>query len=179
MSTDSRIRRLALTAAFLLGAVLSPLASAAETTAPTAAASNRVPADRATYFGNSNLQNIWKDLESRQVINQRIVEGGSYSVNVRIVKPTDAPLVHQTSFDVWVVTAGSATAITGGELLNPVQRANADDKEGSSIRGGTEQALKTGDILFIPPGVAHGFKDINGFHAFLMRFEAQGAAAKP
>ena len=179
MNTVSSIRNVVLAAVFSLGAFLPPFASAAETAAPAAAASNRVPADRATYFGNSDLQNIWKDLESKQVINQRIVEGGSYSVNVRIVKPTDAPLVHQTSFDVWVVTAGSATAITGGEMLNPVQRPNADDSAGSSIRGGTEQPLKPGDILFIPPGVAHGFKDINGFHAFLIRFEAQGVAAKP
>jgi len=185
MKTGPSIRTSAITLAALLTVTASPatFCSEAAVAAPAAAApavaTNRVPSDRATFFANGDLQNIWKDLEARQVINQRIVEGGSYSVNVRIVKPNDAPLVHQASFDIWVVTAGSATAITGGELLNPVKRAVADDTAGTDIRGGTDRAIKQGDIVFIPPGVAHGFKDLKDFRAFLIRFEAKPTTAQP
>ena len=35
----------------------------------------------------------------------------------------------------------------------------------------TEQPLKAGDVLYVPPGVPHGFKDIRGFRAFLIRFD--------
>jgi len=131
------------------------------------------PKDKAAYFANQDLQPIWKDLEARQVINKRVLEGGTHSINIRIVKEGDAPLVHASSADVWVVTAGSATAITGGQLVDGKKRPNVDDEAGSSIRGGVEQALKPGDVLYVPSGVAHGFKDIKGFRAFLIRFDTK------
>ena len=83
-----------------------------------AAPTSTAPTGKATYFANSDFQNIWKDLEARQVINKRVLEGGAYSINVRIVRPSDAPLVHAASLDIWLVQAGSATAVTGGELLD-------------------------------------------------------------
>ena len=99
-----------------------------------------------------------------------MVEGGSHSINIRIVLPTNAPLVHALSADTWVVVEGTATAVTGGELVEPKKNANSDDTSGTSIKGGIEQPLKAGDILFVPPGVAHGFKDIKGFRAYLIRY---------
>ena len=137
------------------------------------AAQQAAPADRAAYFANADIQAAWKDLEARQVINKRVLEGGAYSINVRIVKEGDAPLVHAQSADVWVVTAGSATAITGGQLIDSKKRPNVDDEAGSAIRGGTEQALQPGDVLYVPPHVPHGFKDVKGFRAFLIRFDTK------
>ena len=162
-----------------LAAISSPVALAADTAAAPAVTAARAPTDKAAYFDNTNLQNIWKDLEARQVLNQRVLEGGTHSINVRIVKENDAPLVHHKSVDVWVVMAGTATSVTGGELLNPTQRANADDMAGTAIRGGVEQPLKQGDVIFVPPGVPHGFKNVKGFRAFLIRYDVQTGAATP
>src|SRR6185503_21114485 len=120
-----------------------------------------------------DLQTVWKDLEAKQILNKRVLEGGSHSINIRIVRPTDEPLVHAGSLDVWLVSAGSATAVTGGQLVNGKKRPNSDDEAGSAIKGGVEQALKAGDVLYVPPGVPHGFKDIKGFRAFLVRFDAK------
>src|SRR5262245_3622761 len=131
----------------------------------------RAPADKAAYFANTDFQSIWKDLEARQVINKRVLEGGSHSINVRIVKENDAPLVHAKSADVWVVTAGTATAVTGGQLVDSQKRPNSDDAAGACIQGGTEQPLKAGDVLYVPQGVAHGFKNVKDFRAFLIRFD--------
>jgi mannose-6-phosphate isomerase-like protein (cupin superfamily) len=131
------------------------------------------PTDKAAYFANSDLQNIWKDLEARQVLNKRVLEGGAYSINIRIVKPTDAPLVHAKSLDIWLVSAGSATATTGGKLIDMKKRPNSDDAAGTSIVGGVDQPLKAGDVLYVPPGAPHGFKDIQGFRAFLIRFDTK------
>jgi mannose-6-phosphate isomerase-like protein (cupin superfamily) len=130
------------------------------------------PTGKAGYFANSD-QNVWKDLEARQVLNKRVLEGGSHSINIRIVRPTDAPLVHANSLDIWLVSAGTATAVTGGELLDSKKRPNSDDVAGTSIKGGVEQPLKAGDVLYVPPGVPHGFKDIQGFRAFLVRFDTK------
>ena len=131
------------------------------------------PTGKAGYFAGSDIQNIWKDLEARQVLNQRVLEGGSHSINIRIVTPKDAPLAHANSLDIWLVHAGSATAVTGGQLLDTKKRPNSDDVAGTSIQGGVEQALKAGDVLYVPPGVPHGFKDIQGFRAFLIRVDAK------
>src|SRR5258705_4281165 len=123
------------------------------------------PTGKAAYFANSDLQNIWKDLEARQVLNKRVLEGGAYSINIRIVKPTDPPLVHAKSLDIWLVSAGSATAITGGQLLDTKKRPNSDDAAATSIKRGVEQALKAADVLYRPPGVPHGVKPIQAFPA--------------
>ena len=96
-----------------------------------------------------DIQNIWSDLEARQVLNKRVLEGGTHSINVRIVTPKDAPLAHAASLDIWLVQAGSATAVTGGELLDAKKRPNSDDVAGSTIKGGTEQPLKPGDVLYV------------------------------
>lgn len=131
------------------------------------------PKDKAAYFPNADIQSTWKDLEARQVINKRVLEGGAHSINVRIVKESDAPLVHAASADVWVVQAGTATAITGGQLADSQKRPNSDDAAGSSIRGGVEQPLGAGDVLYVPAGMPHGFKNVKGFRAFLIRFDTK------
>lgn len=137
-----------------------------------AAAAPPPPIGKAAYWSNGDIQNTWKDLEARQVINKRVMDGGTYSLNIRIVKENAAPLVHGTSCDLWIVQAGTATAITGGTLVDGKKRNPAvDDIAGTRIDGGVEQPLKAGDILYVPPGVPHGFKDIKGFRAFLVRWD--------
>ena len=131
------------------------------------------PKDKAAYFAHPEIETTWKDLEARQVINKRVLDGGAYSINVRIVKEGDAPLVHASSADVWLTMEGSATAITGGQLVDGKKRPNVDDEAGTAIRGGVEQVLKPGDVLFVPAGVPHGFKDIKGFRAYLIRFDTK------
>jgi mannose-6-phosphate isomerase-like protein (cupin superfamily) len=146
---------------------------AAVPAAPQAAAAPTAAKDKASYFTHSDIESTWKDLEARQVINKRVLDGGAYSINIRIVKEGDAPLVHASSVDIWVTMEGSATAVTGGQLVDGKKRPNVDDEAGTAIRGGVEQALKPGDVLFVPAGVPHGFKDIKGFRAYLIRFDTK------
>jgi len=135
------------------------------------------PKDRAAYFPNTDLRSIWADLEARQVINKRVLEGGTHSINIRIVKEGDAPLVHATSADVWVVMAGTAVAMTGGQLVDPRKRPNTDDEAGSAIRNAVEQPLQAGDVLYVPTSVPHGFKNVRGFRALLIRFDTQSPSS--
>lgn len=150
-----------------------PMQGQAGQQAAPAQAAPPAPTDKAAYWPNTDIQGIWKDIEAKQVINKRVMEGGAYSINIRIVKEGDAPLVHSKSCDLWITQAGTATAITGGELVNGKKRPNVDDLSGDSIRGGIEQALRAGDILYVPPGVPHGFKNVKGFRAFLIRWETK------
>ena len=163
----SRTNTLAVLLAVSLAAGPARMASAQT------AASTRPPAptDKAGYWGASGMQNIWKDLEAKGILNNRVAEGGTFSINVRIVTEKDAPLVHAQTADVWIAIEGSATAVTGGKLVDGKKRPNSDDEAGTSIQGGVEQPLKPGDIVYVPPGVPHGFKDIKGFRGYLIRFD--------
>ena len=82
----------------------------------------------------------------------------------------------------WICEEGSAVAVTGGKLVNPKKPSEensggtsifGNDTSGSSIEGGTEQAFQPGDILYVPPGVPHTFKDMKGFRAYLVRFDVR------
>jgi mannose-6-phosphate isomerase-like protein (cupin superfamily) len=164
------MRKLAI-AVLCLAAVSGLGVLAARGQAGGAAPAPPAPKDKAGYWAHGDIETIWKNLEAKGVINQRVAEGGAFSINIRIVKEGDAPLVHATSADVWVVQEGTATSVTGGQLVDGQKRPNADDIAGKSITGGVERPLKTGDILFVPRGVPHGFKDIKGFRAYLIRFD--------
>lgn len=128
-------------------------------------------ASHALYFSHADMDSVWKDLEARNVINKRVVDGGKYSLNVRTIRETDGPMTHSSSIDIWIMEEGSATAITGGKLIDPVKKPKVDDVAGSAIAGGTEQAFRPGDILYVPAGVPHGFKEVKGFRAYLIRFD--------
>ncbi|HKA59583.1 MAG TPA: AraC family ligand binding domain-containing protein [Gemmatimonadales bacterium] len=131
------------------------------------------PTDQAMYIANSEIQSTWKDLEAGHVIARRMMEGGAYSINTRIVRERDPPWIHSQMCDVWIVQTGSATAITGGQLLGGKKNLQNEDVVGSSISGGMEQSLQPGDILYVPPGVPHGFKNAKGFRAYVIHFNTK------
>src|SRR5690242_7512484 len=110
---------------------LGPMVFAQAPAANPPSAAPAAPTDKAAYFDSKDIHEIWKDEEAKQVINKRVAEGGSHSINIRIVLPTNAPLVHSLSADTWVVMEGTATAITGGQLLDAKRNANSDDMSGS------------------------------------------------
>ena len=161
----------AMAASVLAGVGIGVGIAAQAQNAPAPAAVAPAPKDKAGFYSFKESQAIWKDLEKRQVINQRVAEGGAFSINVRIVKEGDAPLIHGGSADVWVVQEGTATAVTGGKIPDAQKRGATDDYAGKEIVGGVEQKVSRGDIVFVPKGVPHTFKDMKGFHAYLIRFD--------
>src|SRR5262245_19219682 len=128
------------------------------------AAAPDAPANKTAFWPNDDIQNRWKDNEAKKTINSRLFNGPyNISTNVRIVLPDDPPQTHDTTADLWIMTAGTATAETDGEMM--------DSNGKKIIRNGVRRAVHRGDILYIPPGVPHHFVDVNGFRAFLVRFD--------
>jgi mannose-6-phosphate isomerase-like protein (cupin superfamily) len=122
------------------------------------------PTDRASFWGRDDIEARWRNNESRSISNSRLFNGPTnISANVRIVLPNDPPQVHDVTADLWLVTAGSATAETDGELITT--------NDVGTIRNGTRRAVRAGDMLYVPPGVPHHFVDVKGFRAFLIRFD--------
>jgi mannose-6-phosphate isomerase-like protein (cupin superfamily) len=51
--------------------------------------------------------------------------------------------------------------VTGGTVVGG--RATADDEvRGDSITGGSERHLAVGDVLVVPKGMPHWFREVNG-----------------
>ena len=64
--------------------------------------------------------------------------------------------VHQAVADFVVVQSGTATLVTGGEVVDPVTT-GANEIGGSAIKGGVSRTVTTGDVYVIPPGVPHWY----------------------
>ena len=126
-----------------------------------------LPTGKTAFWTNEDIQARWKDNEANKRINSRLFNGPTnISANVRIVLPGDPPATHETTADLWIVTAGTAIARTDGQIV--------DSNGTKSIRNGVQRTVNPGDILYVPPGVPHHFTDMKGFRAWLMRFDTIG-----
>ena len=67
--------------------------------------------------------------------------------------------VHARDTDIMYVLEGTATLVTGGQVVNGKATA-ADEQRGDSITGGNSRPLVKGDVVVIPKGVPHLFKDV-------------------
>ena len=131
-----------------------------------------LPTGKTAFWSSEDIQGRWKDNEANERINSRLFNGPTnISANVRIVLDGDPPATHETTADLWIVTAGTATARTEGQIV--------DSNGITSIRNGSQRTVNPGDILYVPPGVPHHFTDIKGFRAWLMRFDTIGLVRTP
>ena len=132
----------------------------------------QAPVDKAADFPLADLLATYKDMDAKKLLTMRLVEGGKYNVNIRRLSTAERPLVHPKTADVWVVTEGSGTLVTGGELVDSTRSATGD-LSGSSIRGGIERVIKAGDVVFIPAGLSHGVKETKGITWLNIRFDTK------
>jgi quercetin dioxygenase-like cupin family protein len=66
---------------------------------------------------------------------------------------------HDKTYDIVYVTDGEATYVTGGKLMNSKQT-GPGEMLGGTIDGGKEYHLTKGDVIVVPPGVPHWFKEV-------------------
>ena len=149
--------------------VSAPLAFAQTAGAPPA------PKDKAMDLPQAMLEAVARDITAKGLITQRVLEGGTFSVNVRHISGSETALQHGRITEVWVVREGSGIVATGGTLVDPKPGAAAGEFSGSAIRGGVEREIKPGDLVFIPPGVPHGIKQSNSITYLNIRFGAREA----
>jgi mannose-6-phosphate isomerase-like protein (cupin superfamily) len=71
---------------------------------------------------------------------------------------------HETEADVFFVQSGTATLIVGGTMPN-AETVSPHEKRGNTIDGGTRQKLAPGDVVRIPPRIAHQLV-LDGGHDF-------------
>lgn len=67
--------------------------------------------------------------------------------------------VHAKETDIIYVIDGSATFVTGGKALN-VTGTNPLQPRGTDIQGGESHHLTKGDVIVVPAGQPHWFKEV-------------------
>jgi len=140
----------------------------------------------ASYISDEELQAYLKRAIARKQIDQQVrsVDIGKSGVAVGMVHRTrlDAPQAnsvaeHDHVSEVYHVISGSATLVTGPDLVDAQRRPltnenvrllNGPGSNAASIRNGVTHQLKAGDAIIIPAGTGHWFTKIDDHITYLM-----------
>ena len=69
--------------------------------------------------------------------------------------------VHALDTDIIYVLEGTATFVTGGTVVDPKEVAR-DEVRGSRVENGETRQLSRGDVIIVPNGTPHWFKEVGG-----------------
>jgi glc operon protein GlcG len=69
--------------------------------------------------------------------------------------------IHAKDTDIIYVLEGTFAFVTGGAAVD-VKTAAADELRGASINGGETREMKPGDVIIVPAGTPHWFKEVKG-----------------
>jgi glc operon protein GlcG len=88
-------------------------------------------------------------------------KGENYQVHASRREKSGLVEVHELDTDIIYVLEGTATVVTGGKSLESKQIA-PNEFRGTSVDGGETRNLKKGDVLIVPKGTPHWFKEVSG-----------------
>ena len=90
--------------------------------------------------------------------------GENYMVHASRREKAGMSEIHELDTDIIYVLDGTAVFVTGGKSVDSKMTA-ANEFRGSMIDGGETRTLKKGDVVIVPKGTPHWFKQVDG--AFL------------
>ncbi len=90
-----------------------------------------------------------------------LIEVDGYKVHASRREGPGMAEVHDWETDVVYVLEGSATVVTGGTVVDP-KVTEPGQVRGPVIQGGESRRIAKGDVVVIPAGVPHWFKEVEG-----------------
>jgi len=69
------------------------------------------------------------------------------------------PEAHDKETEIVLIMEGEATYVTGGTLVGSKER-SPGERGGTDIEGGQTRHLTKGDVVVLPPGTPHWFKEV-------------------
>lgn len=88
-----------------------------------------------------------------------LIEVGDYKIHASRREGPGMVEIHTRDTDIAYVLRGSATLVTGGTAV-AVKEIGPEELRGTAIQGGETRQLQVGDVVVIPNGVPHWFKDV-------------------
>lgn len=144
---------------------------------------SRVPPTSATDVTNAEVRAIIKEAPADAVMDQqiRVVDIGKYNVAIgvlhRAAKATQTAISHAQITEVYHIIDGSGTFVTGGTMAEPtpspadgntVKVLVGPSTGGTAIRNGQSRKVGPGDVVVVPPGVAHWFSAVDSDMNYLV-----------
>ena len=90
-----------------------------------------------------------------------LIENGQYKVHASHRDGAGQAEVHTKDTDIIYVQEGTATFVTGGVVVDGKQ-IDPNEIRGASIMSGETKTLAKGDVVVVPNGTPHWFKEVNG-----------------
>lgn len=88
-----------------------------------------------------------------------LAKGGDFSVSGARRTGAGQVEVHEKETDIFYVVDGEATFVTGGKMIGGKQT-RPNQWLGESIEGGETHHLAKGDVITIPAGTPHWFREV-------------------
>jgi mannose-6-phosphate isomerase-like protein (cupin superfamily) len=144
---------------------------------------SRGPQRSAVDVTSADVRATLKSAPADGVMDQqiRVVDIGKYNVAIgvlhRAAKAKQTAIEHSQVTEVYHIIEGSGTFVTGGEMVDPtpspadgniVKVLVGPSTNGSAIRGGQSRKIGPGDVIVIPPGVAHWFSGVESDMNYLV-----------
>jgi len=141
------------------------------------------PQRSAVDVTNADIRATIKNAPADGVMDQqiRVVDIGRYNVAVgvlhRAAKAKQTAISHAQVTEVYHIIEGAGTLVTGGDMVEPtpspadgniVKVLVGPSTGGTSIRGGQGRKVGPGDVIVIPPGVAHWFSAVESDMNYLV-----------
>jgi len=149
MNSAQPLNRKAGLAVFLLLIAYAGIATSSDV-AQTAA----LPAQGVSYFAAGTVEAAFDK-------GAVLFESPHYMVHASRREAPGQAEVHLKDADLIHVLQGTATFVTGGEVVDGKETA-PDEIRGASIKGGSTLRLAKGDVVIVPEGTPHWFQRIEG-----------------
>ncbi len=104
---------------------------------------------------------IAKSPSDKNALGQRMLQLGTYNVNMEHRVMGQAAAVHEKEAELFYVIDGAGTIVTGGKLVEE-KRTNDANLSGTSIQGGVSKRISKGDWIMVPEGVPHQIPTVEG-----------------
>jgi mannose-6-phosphate isomerase-like protein (cupin superfamily) len=134
-----------------------------------------------TYVTAAELDTTLKNSIANNVVDQLVkstpIQGGVASVAMlHRVRAETSALIHDHVTEIYQITEGSGTLMTGGRLQDPKEsdltRLGAGMSHTGTHVGGTSQRVGPKDVIIVPAGTPHRFSQLDGPISYVVyRFE--------
>jgi mannose-6-phosphate isomerase-like protein (cupin superfamily) len=114
--------------------------------------------NKAEVFPGKDISSQWEDLTLKAKTSgssgNKLGDYQSHNIGLSLRTKSGGAEVHAHFDDVFVVTKGKATLVTGGTVIDG-KTDSAGETRGTSISNGTSQEITVGDVVHIPAGTPH------------------------
>jgi len=105
-----------------------------------------------------------------------LVEQENYKVHASRREVAGQVEVHTKDTDIIHVLTGTATFVTGGTMVGG-KGIEPEEIRGTSVEGGLTRTIRPGDVIIVPNGTPHWFKEVSGpMTYYVVKVRAAGDA---